>query len=86
MSWIIRPPVELIFTLEGLGVLAVLAAITILWGRSAKRERIMVDSRPGSQDYPRGGADEMLRSPPIRKGRSARAPQSEPQSTPRNGT
>jgi len=35
-----RLPVELLFTLEGFGVLGVLAAITILWGRSAKRERI----------------------------------------------
>ncbi len=40
MNWIVRPPVELIFTMEGIGILAVLAAITILWGRSAKRERI----------------------------------------------
>lgn len=47
MNWIVRPPVELIFVLEGIGVLGVLFAILVLWVRSAKREPI-----PDAVDVP----------------------------------
>jgi hypothetical protein len=69
-----RPPVELIFALQGIGVVAVILALLILWVRSAKKEALKRETEWCGTDNPkvygalREGSVVVLERPIIKPG------------------